>query len=209
MKVLIQILLMIAILVLGYWVWDSIQQPIRFQKIYDYRKDKVIAQLAHIRDAEVAYKSVYQKYTGSFDTLIHFIKTESLPLLKMEGSLTDSMLAAGLTEKEALIKGIIKRDTIRISVLDSLAKNKYVVDSLRFVPFSNGKEFTLGATSLATASGVRVHVFEAKIDYDSFLQDVDKQEVENLKANAAKLEKYAGLKVGSLTEANNNAGNWE
>lgn len=209
MKVLIQILLMIAILVLGYWVWDSIQQPIRFQKIYDYRKDKVIAQLANIRDAEVAYKSVYQKYTGSFDTLIHFIKTESLPLVKMEGSLTDSMLAAGWTEKDALAKGIIKRDTIRISVLDSLAKNKYVVDSLRFVPFSKGREFTLGATSLATASGVRVHVFEAKIDYDSFLQDVDKQEVENLKAGAAKLEKYAGLKVGSLTEANNNAGNWE
>ena len=36
-----------------------------------------------------------------------------------------------------------------------------------------------------------------------------KQLVVNLKDKAEKLEKYPGLRVGSLTEINNNAGNWE
>jgi hypothetical protein len=198
-----------AIIVLGYFVWESIQQPIRFNKVYNNRKAAVIERLCYVRDAQVAYKSVYHKYTGSFDTLVAFIKSGTLPLVKMEGSLTDSMIAAGMTEVEALKKGIIKRDTTKVSVMDSLARNKYNVDSLRYVPFSNKQQFEMGATSLATASGVRVQVFEAKTDYDVFLSDLDKQEVINLKDEAYKLEKYPGLKVGSLQEANNNAGNWE
>jgi hypothetical protein len=38
---------------------------------------------------------------------------------------------------------------------------------------------------------------------------LDKQEVANLKDVATKSNKFAGLKVGSLEEINNNAGNWE
>ena len=53
--------------------------------------------LYEVITAQVAYKSVYNKYTGSFDTLIAFIKSDSLPLVKMEGRLTDSMLEAVIT----------------------------------------------------------------------------------------------------------------
>lgn len=152
---------------------------------------------------------MHQKYTGSFDTLLSFIKTGTLPLVKMEGSLTDSMIAEGWTELKALQEGKIKRDTIRVSVLDSLAKNKYNVDSLKFIPFSNGKVFEMGSGVINTLSGVKVQVFEAKALNDYFLQGLEEQEVINLNAIAFKLERYPGLKVGSLEEANNNAGNWE
>ncbi len=210
MKTAFQILLTIAIFVLGYLCVESINKPVRFQKEYELRKQKVIERLVDIRSAQVAYRAINNKFTGSFDTLIHFIKNDSLPLVKMEGSLTDSMLIAGMTELMALKMGIIKRDTIRISVSDSLFRRKPgVIDSLRYVPFSGGKTFEMAAGTINTASGVKVSVFEAKVHNNIYLKGLEKQEVINLNDKSRKLEKYAGLKVGSLEEANNNAGNWE
>ncbi|MBN2166253.1 MAG: hypothetical protein JW717_08270 [Marinilabiliaceae bacterium] len=209
MKTVLQIVLVVVILALGYFIWESIQKPIRFQQAYNYRKAKVIENLENIRDAQVAYKSVYNRFTSSFDTLVNFLKTDSLPLIKMEGTLTDSMIEAGITELKAIAMGLIKRDTINISVMDTIVGNKYNVDSLRYVPFSKNTEFEMGSSSITTISGVNVQVFEAKTPNDVYLNGLEPQEIINLNAIAAKLERYPGLKVGSLEEANNNAGNWE
>lgn len=210
MKTAFQILLIIAIFALGYFCVESINKPVRFQKDYELRRQKVIERLVDIRSAQVAYRSINNKFTGSFDTLIAFIKSDSLPLVRMEGSLSDSLLLAGMTERMALQMGIIKRDTIRISVKDSLFSRKpWIADSIKFVPFSGGKTFELGATTINTVSGVKVPVFEAKTHNNVYLQGLERQEVINLNDKSKKLEKYAGLKVGSLEEANNNAGNWE
>ena len=43
---------------------------------------KLIEQLKDIRKAQNAYKDVNNKYTGSFDTLISFIKSDSMPMIK-------------------------------------------------------------------------------------------------------------------------------
>ena len=209
MKTVFQIILTIAILFLGYLCYDSINQPIKFQKHYNNRKEAVISQLEEIRDVQVAYKSVYNKYTGSFDTLLTFLKNDSLPLVKKVGSLTDSMIEAGITETKALALGIIRRDTLRVAAGDSLFKEDYPIDSLPFVPFSGGVKFEMGAGIVVTGSGVKVNVFEVKTPYNVFLQGLDKQEVINLNDKAIKYEKFPGLKVGSLEAANNNAGNWE
>jgi len=209
MKTVIQIVLTLAILYLGYLCYDSIDRPIQFQKEYNKRKEAVIKRLEEIRKVQVAYKSVHQKYTGSFDTLINFLKNDSLPLVKKEGRLTDSMIEAGMTETKALALGIIKRDTIKIAAGDSLFKENYPIDSLPYVPYSGGKEFEMGAGTVTTGSGVKVHVFEAKTPNNVFLKGLNKQEIANLNDKAIKLERYPGLKVGSLEAANNNAGNWE
>lgn len=209
MKTALQILLTIAIIILGYSTWESIQEPIRFQEAMNLRKDKVVERLSQIRDAQVAYRSVKGKYTGNFDTLVQFVKTSKLPMVRMEGHLSDSMYAAGVTELEALAQGIIKRDTVYVSVLDSLVKGRYNPDSLAFVPNTGGAKFTMNAGTLTTASGLKVQLFEAKVTNQVYLKGLDPQEITNMDAVAYKIEKFAGLQVGSLQEANNNAGNWE
>lgn len=210
MKTAFQILLIIAIFVLGYLCVESINKPVRFKKEYELRRNKVVERLIDIRSAQSAFRSMNQKFTGSFDSLIYFIRHDSLPLVRMEGVLSDSMLIAGMTEKMALQMGIIKRDTIRISVQDSLFSRKpWMADSIKYVPFSGGKVFEMGAGTINTASGVKVPVFEAKTHNNVYLNGLDRQEVINLSDKSKKLEKYPGLKVGSLEEANNNAGNWE
>ena len=67
----------------------------------------------------------------------------------------------------------------------------------------------MDTASLVSGSGYTIKVFEASVTYDTYLGDLDKQEVANLKDVATKSNKFAGLKVGSLEEINNNAGNWE
>lgn len=210
MKTAFQILLTIAIIVLGYFLVNSINKPVKFQKDYETRRDKVIERLKEIRSAQVAYKSVNGIYTANFDTLSAFIAKDSLPMVRMEGALTDSMLEAGMTEATALKMGIITRDTSRISVKDSLFSRKpWITDSLRYVPFTDKKEFEMGIGIIRTASEVEVPVFEAKVHNNTYLNGLDEQEIININDRQRQLEKYPGLKVGSLTEANNNAGNWE
>ncbi|MFO8002589.1 MAG: hypothetical protein R6U46_15220 [Marinilabilia sp.] len=209
MKTAIQIILTVAILALGYLCVESIQKPVRFKQAYNARKEKVIDRLEGIREAQRAYKSLNGEFTGSFDTLIDFVRSDSLRLVRMEGSLTDSMIEEGITEREALQRGIIQRDTTFISVRDSLFGKKFVVDSLRYVPFTDDEKFEMDATILETEGGSEVPVFEAKVRHDVYLEGLDEQEIINLIDDDLSYERFPGLKVGSLEKANNSVGNWE
>ncbi len=179
-KTIIQIILGIAILILAYFIVESIAKPIRYEKEKAKRYAKVIERLKDIRTAQLAYKSVYGEFSGDFDKLIDFVKNDSFPVIKQIGDIEDSL---------AVARGEVIRDTIKLSVLDSLFRKKYPIDSLRFVPFTDDAEFILGASEIVTGSKVKVKVFEA-IDSKPY----DPSHV---------------LKVGSLTEATNNTGNWE
>ena len=199
MKTVIQVILAAAICVLVYFVYESVQKPIRFNTEKDRRYAVTIQRLKDIRTAEIAYRSEYKKYTGSFDTLIDFLKTGSFKVVMQIGDEDDSA---------AIKAGQIIRDTILVSVLDSLFKKGYQVDSIRFVPFRDGIQFELGTANLE-AGKVNVNVFEAKVDNNILLQGLSPQLLINFNSERQKMTGYAGLKVGSLTETTNNAGNWE
>jgi len=212
MKTAIQITLLVAIIVLGYLLFNSIMTPIRFNRERQVRENKTIQRLKEIRTAQVAFKSEYERYTGDFDSLITFLKTGHFTVVKAIGSAPDSLIEAigkKEAEKIALAKGFIQRDTIQLSVIDSLFYSGYPVDSIRYVPCTNNYEFEMGAGELQTGSKVRVRVFEAKVPYDVLLAGLDPQSVINYTEEREENIGYPGLKVGSLTEATNNAGNWE
>jgi len=212
MKIVIQGLLIIGSIVLAYLVYSTIMNPIDFKTEQDLRYASCIESLKNIRKAESAYKDVNGKFTGSWDTLAVFVKKGTLPLVKKIGSLTDVQLEAGMTEREAIEKGLIIRDTIRVAVLDSLFGKSYNVDKMRYIPFTKDEIFFLGTNVITTGSGVQVAVFESRAHNNQILgelKDKFKQEVINLNEKRRLDGKYPGLKVGSLTETNNSAGNWE
>jgi hypothetical protein len=199
MKTVIQVILIATILVVAYFVYESIQEPLRFNAEQGLRYETTIKRLQDIRTAEMAYRSEHKRYTGSFDTLINFLKTGTFKVVMQIGDEDDSAAVSG---------GKIIRDTIRVSVLDSLFKKGYAVDSIRYVPFTQGVQFELG-TSNVEAGKVSVNVFEAKVPNDILLKGLDPQLLINFNAERQKKTGYPGLKVGSLTETTNNAGNWE
>jgi hypothetical protein len=210
MKTVLQIALVALIIIFSYILYSGIERPIEFEKVKKERYEATIARLKDIRKAELAYKDVNGKFTGSWDTLISFVKNGKLPLVRKIGMLTDSMIEAGWTEKRALKEGKIIRDTIRVSVLDTIFGKDYKIDEIKFVPVSDTvAQFHLGATYITTGSGIKVPVFEAKAHNNTILCKLDRQQVINLNESKRTNDKYPGLKVGSLEETNNNAGNWE
>lgn len=210
MRTVFQILLVVAAIVLTYFIYKSIQRPIEFGKAKDARYEATVEKLKDIRKAQLAYKDVYGKFTGSWDTLISFVTHDSVRNVKAIGELTDSMIEAKITEKKAIEMGLIIRDTIKVSVLDALYGKDYDPNSLRYVPVpGEPTEFHLGQTIITTGSGIKVPVFEAKAHNNVILRGLDRQLVINLNDQRRTNEKYPGLRVGSLTETNNNAGNWE
>lgn len=106
-----------------------------------------------------------------------------------------------------------RRDTIESNMLQALYKGQYdenTIDAIVEIPFSNGMRFEMETNNdYKTSQGIRVPLFEARAPYESYLSDLNKQELINLIDREEKLEHYPGLKVGDTFAPNNNAGNWE
>ncbi len=212
-KLIIQIVLALAIIVLGYLCYQSIMTPQRFQTIKEQRYLRIIQRLKDIRTAQEAYKDTYGQYTGSFDTLIHFIKYDSIKVVRSIGSLSDEDLENGITEAQAIKEGKIIRDTVKANALENIFNKDYAIDDIRYVPFTKRKhQFKMRATKIWTESGIEVPIFEAYVTNMVIFDDLrDEYNDELLEENGERkrLKKFAGLKVGDLKEANNNVGNWE
>lgn len=204
----IQVLFTILIAVLGYLLVVNINKPIKFDKENELRSRATIDKLKDIRTIQMSFKDKYGKYTGSFDTIIAFVKTDSFEIPSKE--LVGEWNQDEMSEKEAIKAGLIKITSTYVPVADSLWKNKeYELDAIRYIPFTNNEEFTLGAGELETASKVKVKVFECYTTYRTLLNGLDEQLVVNYIDERTKYGAFEGIKVGSLTEATNNAGNWE
>ncbi len=212
-KLIIQIILAGLIIYLGYQCYQSIMVPQRFQEIKKQRYERIIQRLKDIRTAQDAYKGVYGRYTSSLDSLIDFIKYDSVKVVRSIGSLSDEDLENGVTEAQAIKEGKIIRDTIKVNALESVFSKDYAIDDLKYVPFTKRKhQFKMGSATVYTDSGIEVPVFEARISNMEIFEDIRGQYNEQLleeNGERIRLKKYPGLKVGSLEEANNNVGNWE
>jgi len=202
MKIALKLVLLVIIIGLGYMVIESIMEPVRFNKQKDIREDAVIQKLEDIRAAELAYKAVNGNYMSNWDTLIGFIKNAEFPIIKEVADPNDTT------------NSIVIRDTIGfIPVTESLYRHRtaFNPDHLKFVPipkeyFAN-ETFSLNSGSIERG-GLPVYVFECKTPYTTMLKGLDNQLIINLKKRVEEMNKYAGLKVGSLEEASTE-GNWK
>ena len=212
-KIIIQICLAVLIGFLGFQCYHSISVPQQFTKIKKQRYEVVIQKLMDIRSAQEAFKSVNNRYTYDFDSLISFIKYDSIKVVRSIGALTDEDLENGITEATAIKMGKIIRDTVKVAALTDVFRENYPIDDLAYVPFTARKhKFKMGATMVETTSGLDVPVFECKVSNMIIFENIrDLYEEELLQENGEKqrLNKYPGLKVGDITELNNNVGNWE
>ena len=208
MKVALKVLLGLAVVLLAYMCYASLMIPVRFKAEKELREKAIIARLIDIRKAQIEYKNIHKEHAANFDLLAKFLNEEKLPFLVKEGVLTDEQLEAGMTEQEAVKKGIIRRDTVWVIAKDTLFSEDFNAEDLRNVPGA-GLEFSMDTATIISGSGYVIKVFEAGVKYNDYLGDLDRQELFNLNEVATKQNKYPGLRVGSLTEINNNAGNWE
>lgn len=92
---------------------------------------------------------------------------------------------------------------------DVLTGEGYLVDSLRYIPFSHQKVFELSATVQTGKNGRQIPLMQCAAPYHDFLSGMDEGSIVNLVEQANASGNYPGLKIGDLETPNNNAGNWE
>jgi len=184
-------ILVLAALGLGFQNIMVIKKPMDFQKERDRRYVQVVQRLKDIRQVQVEYKNNFGYYCNNFDTLVNFIKNDSIIQVKSIGEVPDT-----LNEFQALERGIVRRDTVKVPAIDVIFHDKFLegradfallIDSLPYVPFTRGAKFTLNAGEINRGSAL-VPVFEV-VDSKPF-------DPQNIRM------------VGSMTEPST-SGNWE
>ncbi len=234
MKTIFKVLLLVVIAGLAWVSVESIMKPIRFKNEKEAREKEIIARLIDIRKAQIAYKQVFNVHAATFDELIEWLNNGNIPTVRKQGELTEAQLEDGMTEEKAVeiiakadrtgnwkeaeaagLSSIIngervsfRRDTTWGNAKLAIFGEDFDASKLAFVPRLEVK-FEMDTASVVTGSNIAIKVFQAAVPYTVYLADLNKQEVDNLIDLANTINRYPGLKVGSLTEINNNAGNWE
>ena len=210
MRITLNILLVGAVLVLLYVCYRSIMNAQEFIDERKVREEAIQARLIDIRKAQIEYKNFYGYHAGSFEDLAKFLNEDKLPFVIKEGSLTDEQMEKGMDEAKAVKAGLIRRDTTWILAKDTIFGTGFNPSELAIVPVKGiDAKFNMDTATIASGAGYSVKVFEASVLYDTYLGDLDHQQLVNLKDERSKMGKFLGLRVGSVTEINNNAGNWE
>ncbi len=195
MKTAIQIVLALVIIILGYFVYDSIMEPVRFRQEVQQREGEIIQRLKDIREVQRSHRSRHQRFTADLDSLVMFFQADSLPLVRAIGSVPDT-----LTETEAVRLGIVERDTLWIAAKDSLLRHaRYPIDTLPYVPYGAGERFEMESGFIERGL-VKLPVFEARVKPFVYMNDLDNWRVYYTREE--------GLRVGSMQEAVLD-GNWE
>ncbi len=194
-----QIALFILIIILAYLVYESIMEPVRYNKERNRRREIVINKLKDIRTAQLNYKNVNKEYADSWDKLIDFLKNGKLPVIKKISTLPDSL--SEISEEEAIKRGFIKVDTTYVNALDSLFGHRkdFSLENFSIIPFSDGQQFSLRAGEIEKGH-VKVKVFEVVAPNEAYLKGLDKDMINK--------EEKPALILGSMTEASHD-GNWE
>ena len=198
----IQLLLWPVIIILAWLVYRSPISLKEFQEETNYRKSAVIQDLKDIRTAQIAFKDKYRVYAGDFNSLLSFVKNDSLAVVKAIGETPDS-----LTEDQALLAGIISRDTVFVPVYQTIYNQDYLdtrdsrfpfdLEKLSLVPFSD-ETFSIESGNIEKGKVV-VQVFEVSTTFGTFLNGLD--------ATNKGIDLDNTLRVGSMSDASIN-GNW-
>ncbi len=225
LKIVAEIVLALLAVLLVYLIYQSVMEPVNFNKEQAAREAVGIQRLKDIRTLQVAFKGVTNHYTASIDSLKDFYNNGKMKVIMQIGSQDDSVAVANtarikkqnrkITNEQLMEmykageKNLVFSVSTDLAVKDTLfnGREDFHLDSLAFIPFS-GDSIQMEAV-VKKVSGVDVPLFEAKMPYKSLLKGMDHQLIVNLNADRENQNKYEGLQVGSVSAPNNNAGNWE
>ncbi len=213
MKRIIQLVLWIVIIFLGYLLYKSVIGPVEFNKIKVERYKKVIKNLKDIKAAEIAYQELNGKFTGNFDSLVRFIDTAEYAItVRRDTSYADvaKNRAFGLDPQKGgyYIEDIVI-DTLGFTpVKDSLFGTTNRYKTMMNVPIEESDaKFELKAGKYEK-NGTLYSVFEAKVAKEVVLNDLNKDLIAQEKETVS-VDGVNGpyLKVGSMNDVDT-SGNW-
>ncbi len=159
MRTIINVILVLVILALIYLLYAGIAEPIKFKRGKEIREDAVVQKLMDIRTAQEHYRAITGgEFADSFEKLKDTLTYGVFYNLKLD-------------EKENPDdpnNPIVTRDTTVVPAKDSIPQLGINLDSLEYVPYSNGETFEIQADTL-TYQKTLVNVVEVKIKKKKFM----------------------------------------
>ena len=206
MKTILQVVLWIVCILLGYLIYKSVTGPIEFKKVKEARFSGVISKLKDIRDSQEAYKTVNGKFADDFNSLVAFVDTGQYTITQQRDS---SYMEFDKTYGIDMLREVTIVDTLGfVKIKDSLFKGDDRYRTMMDVPFAqNDEKFEMKA-DVVEKGGYRAPVFEAKVKKNVVLYDQPADLVARENAQIS-VEEVNGseIMVGSLTDVSTN-GNW-
>ncbi len=187
----IKAVLIVACLFLTIRIYQSIMQPIKFQRIERSRLCDITEQLENIREAQLAYKSEMGSYCASIQELVGFVDTGFISIIQRKD--TSFMYYDKIYQKE------MNKDSVMIRVLGQekvsmqLFGEGFMAESLRHISGTDSS-FSMDASEI-NKNGVDVATFEVSAPYKVIFADI----AENFPQAYGKAENNS-LTIGSLTE---------
>ena len=185
----INIVLTIGVFAAGYFLYRTLQEPIKFNAAFNQRDEAVIEKLKYIRDLQIAYKEVHDDFTTSFDSLVKFVNEDSMTFVRIIGD-PDELDAQGNPVP-------VTREIVKIPVRDSMVNTAYPLDDLANIPNVEGEQFLMEKDILERGR-IKVPVFQVSATYPQMLKGLNKNYIDPSLVR----------RVGSLEEPSYN-GNWE
>ncbi|MBP2832109.1 hypothetical protein J8281_07885 [Aquimarina sp. U1-2] len=205
MKIVIQLVLWVVIGFLGYLVFNSINGPVKFNKIKQARYAQAVENLREIRTAQLAHRSITGRFEKDPEKLISFIDTAKFTLTQRRDS---SFIRYNKILRIDEPKDTVVVDTLGYaSVKDSLFKADGHKNMMQVPVEGVDAKFEMNA-GFINKNDLRIPVFEAKVGKDVLLHDQDR----DLLAQEKEVVSVDGvngpyLSVGSMTEVMT-SGNW-
>ncbi len=199
---LISILLLVASVYLAYLIYGGIMEPIKFNKEKKVRYAKVIKNLKVIRNAQVKYNEVYNKYASNKAEIIRFIENDSLAITQTDNYDSIVDIGGGLTESKTFKRTIITDYEYIKDFFDGVDYNE------AFKVPGTSDEFKIETGEIEKVAGLMVPVFIVKADKKAILEGMNKSLVKReLEAKETDQIKGEFVSIGSLSEVST-GGNW-
>lgn len=210
MKVVIQIVLWVLIIFLGYKLYNSVLGPVQFNKEKEVRYRAVIKTLKDVRVAQLAHQEIIGSFSGNFDSLVQFVDTAKFAIIQRRDTSyadVEKNRAYGIDEGYFIEETLL--DTLGfVPVKDSLYGNSDRYKTMMNVPVEGADaQFDIEAGKLEK-NGTIFSVFECKVSKEVILFDKDKDMVAQEKqVNSVDGVNGEYIKIGSMDEINT-SGNW-
>jgi len=199
MRLIINLVLVALVFLLIYVLYSSINEPIEFQTEKARREGAVINRLTDIRKAQELYREVHNEYAKDFGSLISTIKTGEIPVVRVIGDPDDPSNTDAIKYDTTLVPAIEY-----FTQYEATTKRKVNLDSLSYVPFTKGQQFTVQADTL-TYQSTLVNVVEVSTTRTEFMGPYADARFKRYDAN---YDPKKLIKFGTMF-APNLSGNWE
>jgi hypothetical protein len=203
-------------ILLAYLIYGSVMKPIEFKQEKEARYEIAVKTMLDIKKLQTGYKSVNGVYADTFEQLIQFVDNGQFEIVsRKDTAVIDHVKNAAfrITVGADGVGGFFKDEVIitklgTVAVKDSLFKNSDRYKRLNVVKVGSVQIPVEMKTSTVSRNDMNISVFQAIIDKNALLKDLD-QELVKQENKVEAIDEINGDKIilGSLEEVSL-TGNW-